>query len=102
MGIGESADRCFKKIMTIITGDEAMEACGSDQLCSGLKAGIEGVIHGISECFEEHCHDGWGLLLTAAENAFNSISRPFFFRMQEYCGLDAPASFLIFTEALQY
>ena len=78
MGIGESADRCFKKIMTIITGDEAMEACGSDQLCSGLKAGIEGAIHGISECSEEHCHDGWGLLLTDAENAFNSISRPVF------------------------
>ena len=45
VGIGESADRCFEKIMTIITGDEAMEACGSDQLCSGLKAGIEGAIH---------------------------------------------------------
>jgi len=45
VGIGESADRCFKKIMTIITGDEAMEACGSDHLCSGL--GIEGAIQGI-------------------------------------------------------
>ena len=55
VGLGESADRCFRKIMTIITGDEAMEACGSDQLCSGLKAGNEGAIHGISECFEEHC-----------------------------------------------
>ena len=58
MGIGESADMCFEKNITIIIEDEAMEACGSDRLCSGLKAGIEGVTHGISECFEELCPDG--------------------------------------------
>ena len=78
IGIGEIADRCFEKIMSIVTGEDVMEACGSDQLCSGVKAGIEGAIHGISEKFHEHCDEGWGLLLTDAENAFNSISRPVF------------------------
>ena len=78
VGIGESTDRCFEKIMTITTGSDVMEICGSDQLCSGIKSGIEGAIHAISQKFNEHCHEGWGLLLTDAENAFNSISRPVF------------------------
>ena len=55
-----------------------MEACGSDQLCSGLKAGIEGAIHEIAESFKAHCNEGWSLLLADADNAFNSISRPVF------------------------
>jgi hypothetical protein len=75
VGIGEAADRCFEKVMGIITGDEVVEACGSDQLCSGVKGGIEGAVHAISETFQEHCDQGWGLLLSDAENAFNSISR---------------------------
>jgi hypothetical protein len=78
IGIGEIADRCFEKVMSIVTGEDVMEACGSDQLCSGVKAGIEGAIHAISEKFRQHCDEGWGLLLTDAENAFNSISRPVF------------------------
>ena len=55
-----------------------MEACGSDQLCSDVKAGIKGAIDAIYECFEVHVQDGWGLLLIDAENEFNSISRPVF------------------------
>ena len=78
VGIGESADRCFEKIMTLITGSDVMEICGSDQLYSGVKSGIEGAIHAISQKFNEHSDEGWGLLLTDAENAFNSISRPVF------------------------
>ena len=78
IGIGESPDRCFEKIMSIVTGEDVMEVCGSDQLCSGVKSGIEAAIHGLSQSFEAHCNEGWGLLLTDAENAFNSISRPVF------------------------
>ena len=61
--------------MGIITEDKVVEACGSDQLCSGVKGRIEGAVHAISETFQEHCDQGWGLLLSDAENAFNSISR---------------------------
>jgi len=31
--------------MNIVTGGDVKDACGSDQLCSGLKAGGEAAIH---------------------------------------------------------
>ena len=55
-----------------------MEACGTDQLCSGVKAGIEGAVHTINKTFQENCDAGWGLLLSDGDNAFNSMSRVVF------------------------
>ena len=48
VGIGEAPDRCFEKVMSIVTGEDVMDACGTDQLCSGVKSGIEGAVHGIN------------------------------------------------------
>ena len=53
VGIGETPDRCFEKIMGIVTGDDVKESCGSDQLCSGVEAGIEGSIHAITKTYQE-------------------------------------------------
>ena len=78
VGIGESADRLFEKVMIIVTGDDVVDICGSDQLCSGVKAGIEGAVHAIQQTFQEQCGNGWGLLLSDGSNAFNSMSRPVF------------------------
>ena len=33
------------KCVLVVTGAEAKEACGTEYLCGGLEAGIEGGIH---------------------------------------------------------
>ena len=43
--IGDIFRRLVCKIFLSITGNEATRACGTDQLCYGLEAGIEGGIH---------------------------------------------------------
>ena len=54
-------------------GNEVTRACGTDQLCSGLEAGIEGGIHHMRSMWDEHegDKDEWGVLLIDAKNAFN-------------------------------
>ena len=51
------------------------DVCGVAQLCSGLRAGMEGAIHAVRELFDLHSDDGWGVLLVDARNAFNSVNR---------------------------
>ena len=47
---------------------DAAVVCGSDQLCAGLQAGIEGAIHAT---YEHAQSAGWGVLMVDASNAFN-------------------------------
>ena len=61
--------------MACVTGDDVRIECNNDQLCSGIKGGIGGAIHGISQLFESQCVDSGGLLLVDADNAFNSMKR---------------------------
>ena len=43
--VGETWRRLFANIIIKITRPEATMACQYDQLCAGLKAGIDGTIH---------------------------------------------------------
>ena len=62
--------------MIDVTKDDVKVACNSNQLCSGVKGGIEGAVHAIRELFDEICDDGFGLLLMDAVYVFNPIGRP--------------------------
>ena len=77
IGIGETLRRIIGKAVCLATRLDAALVCGSDQLCAGLQAGIEGAIHGMNQLFSAHQDEGtgWGVLLVDAANAFNSLNR---------------------------
>ena len=75
IGTGDVAARLCAKVMISITGDDVQAECLADQICSGLKSGIERSIHAFRNLFNDLAQDGWGLLLMDAMNAFNSLSR---------------------------
>ena len=76
IGCGELLDRLCDKVMVFVTEDDVKISCNADQLCSGIKAGIEGAVHSIRELFDANCDNGFCLFLSDADNAFNSINRP--------------------------
>ena len=44
IGVGEELRRLIEKVMVVSTGADVQDECGADQLCSGLRGGIEGAI----------------------------------------------------------
>ena len=75
-GIRETLERLGAKCVLLVCGDEAKEACRVDQLCAGLKAGIEGSIHAAKLIWQENTHEEeWGFLLANDRNAFNEGNR---------------------------
>jgi hypothetical protein len=76
LGIGESWNRLNAKCVLFVSVGEAKEACGVDQLCVGLEAGIEGGIHAMRLLWESHkAEEEWGFLLVDAKNVFNECNR---------------------------
>jgi hypothetical protein len=64
------------KCVLVESASEATEACGTDQLCAGLKSGIEGAVHASADMWEEHKQEeDYGFLLIDAKNAFNAFNR---------------------------
>uniref|UniRef100_A0A0G4F3H9 Uncharacterized protein n=1 Tax=Chromera velia CCMP2878 TaxID=1169474 RepID=A0A0G4F3H9_9ALVE len=52
VGIGEAIRRLLGKTVMKKTREELQEACGANQLCSGLIGGLEGEIHVVRELWE--------------------------------------------------
>ena len=75
IAIGEIPRRILCKVIAMATRDDITDLCGVDQLCSGLKSGIEGSVHAMRDLYEEKHSDGWGLLLVDARNVFDSLNR---------------------------
>ena len=41
--------------------------CGANQLCGGVKSGMEGTTHAMNEMYSQNCtSDDWGVLLVDA------------------------------------
>ena len=47
VGIGETWWRIFSKIVLNVTGLKATMACQDEQPCAGLRAIIDGAVHGV-------------------------------------------------------
>ena len=76
MGIGEIWRRLLAKCVLKVAGTEAKEECGSDQLCAGLEAGINGAVHAVRAMWKAtEDNEEWGFLLVDAANAFNAGNR---------------------------
>lgn len=71
--IGETLHRIIGKVAT---RSDIEVVCGVDQLCAGLKMGIEGAVHAMSDLFDANFDsvDGWGVLLVDTSNSFNSLN----------------------------
>ena len=44
--------------MALAIGVDVEEVCKTDELCSGLKAGIKGAVHAMRDLFEENAGTG--------------------------------------------
>ena len=56
----------------VVTGAEAKEACGAEQLCGSLDAGIEVGIYAVRILWQHnHQEEEWGSLLIDTRNTFN-------------------------------
>ena len=47
IGIGDVIRRAAAKCVLLVAGASATSECGADQLCAGLKAGVEGGFHAV-------------------------------------------------------
>ena len=76
IGVGEIWRRLLAKVVLRVTGKEATDACGSDQLCAGVEGGIEAGVRAASRIIRDYGDDDdWGYLTIDARNAFNEVNR---------------------------
>ena len=59
IGVGKCLRRIICKSVAEFTKTDLEETCSTDQLACGLKAGVEGAIHALSDVFEDIKKDSW-------------------------------------------
>ena len=60
--------------MALATKINVQDVSGADQLCAGVKAGIEAAVHAMRDLFE--ADETEGPLLVDVSNTFNVLNRP--------------------------
>ena len=58
IGTGECCQCIEAKALALATGLDVQEVCGTDQLCSETKAGIEAAVHAMKEIFDDEETEG--------------------------------------------
>lgn len=53
IGVGDMPRQILLKVMAIATSADVENLCGTDFLCSGLKAGIEDVVQAMNVLYEK-------------------------------------------------
>ena len=76
VGVRETWQRIFDKIVLKVTGSEATMTCQDDQLSTRIKSVINGVVHGVQDIWDKiMTTEDWGFfVLVDAQNAFNKIN----------------------------
>ena len=70
--VGEIWWRLMSKCLLWVVGPETKATCRTNQLAGGVEARIEGAIHAMRVCWEEHAQEeDWRFILIDARNAFN-------------------------------
>ena len=76
VGIGNVFRQAAAKCVSVVAGPLTTIERSSNQLCAGLKAGVDGAVHVISAVWAEMVQDELnGFLVIEAENTFNFFSR---------------------------
>ena len=73
--LGETWRRLFSKTVRRIPGPADTSACQDDQMCAGLKSGIDSAVHGVQAIWDTKLTaEDWGFPLVYAKKMFNSIN----------------------------
>ena len=76
VGVGETWRHLFANIVLKVTGSEETMECQYEQLCTRIKAGIDGVVHGVQYIWDENSTtEDWRFLHLDANNTFSEINR---------------------------
>ena len=76
VGVRETWSQIFTKFMLKFTEPDAIHAYKNDQICMGLKLGINGSVHGVQYSWDANStKEILGFLLVCENNAFNEMNQ---------------------------